>query len=195
MKRPRSNIARNRATKDRFAGIRARIVSQLLEKLLCVELPHRTADRSSEARSPGQRSNKWHGFAASLSYGRHTINSVFIYHTQSHPCLPSRISRQSLAYYSPLTPCAILTVCQNSQVRLRESSRRRGFPRSRTRESSALTGDASPVALPPWRRGGRAHNGDERTGACHRAPPRLGRGTGAQRSQNLTGFALRPDAR
>ena len=40
MKRPRSNIARNRATKDRFAGIRTRIVSQLLEKLLCVELPH-----------------------------------------------------------------------------------------------------------------------------------------------------------
>ena len=27
-----------------------------------------------------------------------TINSVFIYHTKSHPCLPSRISRQSLAY-------------------------------------------------------------------------------------------------
>ena len=27
-----------------------------------------------------------------------TINSVFIYHTRSHPCLPSRISRQSLAY-------------------------------------------------------------------------------------------------
>jgi hypothetical protein len=28
---------------------------------------------------------------------RRTINSVFIYHTKSHPCLPSRISRQSLA--------------------------------------------------------------------------------------------------
>ena len=52
-KRPRSNIARNGATKDRFVGIRTRIVSQLLEKLLRVELPYRTADRSSEARSPG----------------------------------------------------------------------------------------------------------------------------------------------
>ena len=40
MKRPRSNIARNRATKDRFVGTRTRIVSQLLEKLLCVELPY-----------------------------------------------------------------------------------------------------------------------------------------------------------
>jgi hypothetical protein len=28
-------------------------ILQLLEKLLCVELPYRTADRSSEARSPG----------------------------------------------------------------------------------------------------------------------------------------------
>ena len=27
-----------------------------------------------------------------------TINSVFIYHTKSHPCLPSRISRPPLAY-------------------------------------------------------------------------------------------------
>ena len=53
MNRPRSNIARNRATKDRFVGIRTRIVSQLLEELLRVELPYRTADRSSEARSPG----------------------------------------------------------------------------------------------------------------------------------------------
>jgi hypothetical protein len=40
MKRPRSNIARNRATKDRSVGIRTRIVSQLLEKLLRVELPY-----------------------------------------------------------------------------------------------------------------------------------------------------------
>jgi hypothetical protein len=27
-----------------------------------------------------------------------TINSVFIYHTKSHPCLQSRIPRPSLAY-------------------------------------------------------------------------------------------------
>eukprot|EP01046_Picozoa_sp_COSAG06_P065422 COSAG06_NODE_16066_length_1024_cov_2.629189_1_plen_46_part_10 len=44
MKRPRSNIAITRATKDRFVGIRTRVVSQLLEKLLRVELPYRTAD-------------------------------------------------------------------------------------------------------------------------------------------------------
>jgi hypothetical protein len=38
---------------NRFVGIRTRVVSKLLEKILRVELPYRTADRSSEARSPG----------------------------------------------------------------------------------------------------------------------------------------------
>ena len=40
----------------------------------------------------------WHRKSSDRIAHNITTNSVFDYHTQSHPCLPSRISRQSLAY-------------------------------------------------------------------------------------------------